>query len=443
MHGFYLIILLVYSQVVCAFSIEKLAYSNPMLVEQVNLSELKPNQLYISTPFAQHIILNPEQKRILKEKAIVKIELVYTQFRTSSTFNQKQLNLKRLKQLQKLAPFVFDFPLWDFKLIEQTFGNSREECNKMFHGFIFTFRPPSTNNTLQKEANYIDKLVTTMLKNDSIFNDTTKKKYDIKTSFDKKWGFMYDTIYYIDTIPPPKPPDFFYNHSLYKDSTVLNVFKRNTDWYDFIVVTDVTGSMSPYIAQVFVWLKAQSQSNNAKYFVFFNDGDNSVSSKKKPLETKGVYVTKNNGINKITQVATKCMRNGSGGGESMENDVEAIIDGLKQYPKASSVILIADNFESMRDYDFIKKIKTPVHVILCGAENMVNIQYLDLAYLTHGSIHTKFSDVSDLSKIKDGEYITIDEQRYLFKNKQFHFVYESFNYQNKSARKATIKISSK
>ncbi len=443
MRGFCLFILLITTHFASAFSLEKLANAKPFLIDEVSISNLKPHQLYVKTPFAQPVILNPEQKKLLKEKVIIKVELVYTQFRTSPTFNQKKLNLNRLKQLKKLVPDVFDFPLWDFQLTEQTNGNSREACDKMFHGFIFTFRPPANNFSLQKEANYLENLVTTMLKNDSIQNDTTPKKFSIKTHYDQQWGYIYDTVWYADTLPAPKPPDFFYNHSLYRDSTVLNVFDRNKNWDDFIVVTDVTGSMSPYSAQVFVWLKKQAENKRAKHFVFFNDGDDTPSRKKKPLNTKGVYVTKNKGLEAVTQTAAKCMRNGSGGGEHLENDVEAILEGLKYYTQASSVVLIADNYESMRDYDFIKKIKAPVHIVLCGAEKMVNIQYLDLAYRTKGSVHTKFSDIFDLYKTKEGQHIVIDEQQYLFKNDRFHFVYDSFNHQNKSVGRATIKIGSK
>ncbi len=448
MRGFSLLILLLSTNLFATVSLDGLAQSKAVLTSEVNISELKDYQLYIATPFAKPVILNPEQKKLLKERIVLKIELVYTQYRSSPSFNQAQLNLNRLKQLKDLVPQVFEFPLWDFQLTEQTNGNSPEECNKMFHGFIITFRPNSSNSTLQKEADYIEKLVVSMLKNDSTTNDSSSstikpQKFDIKTHYDKQWGYIHDTIWYIDTVKPPSPPDFFYNHALYKDSTVINVFDRNKDWNDFIVVTDVTGSMSPYSAQVFVWLKAQAENKKAKYFVFFNDGDDMESRKKKPLETKGVYVAENIGIDNITDVAAKCMRNGSGGGENRENDIEAIIEGLKYYGGANSIVLIADNFESMRDYDYIERIKKPVHVVLCGAENRINVQYLDLAYRTNGSVHTKYSDVNNLNETKDGQHVYIDEKKYLFKNKRFHSVYESFDYQNTSARKAAIKIGSK
>ena len=266
-------------------------------------------------------------------------------------------------------------------------------------------------------------MASTFGKQDSIDTDIKNRRYDIKTHYDMQVGYLHDTIWYKDTVKPVPPPDFFYNQTLYKDSTVLNAFDRNTIWKNFIVVTDVTGSMSPYSAQVFVWLKAQAQNKKAAYFVFFNDGDDKESGKKKPLATKGVYVTENKDLETVIKTATKCMRNGSGGGENLENDVEAIIEGVKYYPTADEIILVADNYESMRDYEYFDKIKKPIHVILCCSEHRINIQYLDLARQTKGTVHTIKSDVTNLQNIKEGEHFLIDENEYMFQNGKFHSVY--------------------
>jgi hypothetical protein len=401
-----------------------MAKESPLYVSEINLEELKENQIYISMPFAKKTVLNPNQEKILAEKAVIKIELVYTKYRTSESFNQEQLNVNRLQELNSLAPQLFENRFWNFELISQTKAITREEGNKMFHGFIITFRPNSTNNTLSLEADYLDDLLGAMIKKDSLANDTTPQSFDIKTHYDMKIGYVHDTIWFVDTVAPISPPDFFYMQSLYQDSTVLNAFERNQNWKNFIVVTDVTGSMSPYSAQVFVWLKGQASASQAQYFVFFNDGDEKPSRRKKPLETKGIYISENSTIDKVMSTATKCMKNGSGGGESMENDVEAIIDGLKQYPKANGVILVADNLEIMRDYKYIDKISVPVHVILCGANNRVNVQYLDLARTTKGTLHTATSDITNLQEFKNGEHFFIDGKEYMYQNKKFHHVYD-------------------
>lgn len=410
--------------VLLANQIEYLASTNIIEKREVKLNELTPNQLAITMPFAKELILNPEQQKALTEKAIIKIELVYTKYRTSPLFNQKELNIKRLQELQKLLPQLFKNPLWGFELVSQTKGNSRQECNQMFHGFIFTFRPNSTPETLAQEAGYIEKLVSKMLKADSLKSRTDKSTLiaDIKTRWDNRIGYVHDTIWKEEEEIPV--PDFFYDQSLYKDSTVLNAFSRNINWKNFIVVTDVTGSMSPYIAQVFVWLKEQAQNKNAQAFVFFNDGDNKPSNKKKPLETGGIYLVENKNTEEVMAMAAKCMRKGSGGGENLENDIEAILLGVEEYSQIDEIILVADNREGMRDYKFIEKVKKPVHIILCGSEHRVNIQYLDLARQTKGSLHTNKNDIIALDKFSNGERFFIDNFEYLYENKQFHYLYK-------------------
>ena len=423
MRLFYLLLILFLAQNGATQNFENLVNANPSFVSEIKLDGLDKNQLHISMPFAQKLVLNPEQKQRLQKRIVIKLELVYTKYRTAESFNQKTLNRSRLKELNKLVPSLFENRLWEYDLISQTNGNSREACNRMFHGFIVTFRPNSTKEMLDSEASYLTDLVTTMLKSDSIENDTTPKKYDIKTHYDQNIGYIHDTIWYLDTVTPPSPPDFFYLQSLYNDTTVLGAFNRNKNWNNFIVAVDVTGSMSPYSAQVFVWLKKQAENKVAKYFVFFNDGDEKPSKKKQPLETKGVYITKNKNIESVINTASKCMRNGSGGGEGLENDIEAVIDGIKQYPGADEVILVADNMEGMRDYKYIKKINLPVRIIVCGTSKRINTQYLDLAKQTKGSIHTLYSDITSFN-YSDGEYFIVDEREYRYLNGKFHSVYE-------------------
>ena len=65
-----------------------------------------------------------------------------------------------------------------------------------------------------------------------------------------------------------------------------------------------------------------------------------------------------------------------------------------------------------------------MHIILCGAEDRINIQYLDLARQTKGTIHTVKSDVSNLQNIKEKEHFFIDDKEYMFQNGKFHAVYD-------------------
>jgi hypothetical protein len=66
----------------------------------------------------------------------------------------------------------------------------------------------------------------------------------------------------------------------------------------------------------------------------------------------------------------------------------------------------------------LKRIKKPVHVILCGTKRGINQQYLQLAYSTKGSIHTTNNDV-DMKKLKEGQQIELDRDVFIFQGGEF------------------------
>ena len=98
MRIFYFFLLLFCSQIVSAQAYRILVNSEPTFVEEIEVSQLKENQLFIAMPFAKNNVLNPEQKKQLKERVAIKLELVYTEYRKASTFNQKTLNKKKINR---------------------------------------------------------------------------------------------------------------------------------------------------------------------------------------------------------------------------------------------------------------------------------------------------------------------------------------------------------
>jgi hypothetical protein len=75
----------------------------------------------------------------------------------------------------------------------------------------------------------------------------------------------------------------------------------------------------------------------------------------------------------------KVMQRGFGG-DIPENNLEAIIAGIKKFPNTKEIIMIADNFAAVRDMVMLEKIKTPVKVILCGVYDLrYNCDYLNIA----------------------------------------------------------------
>jgi hypothetical protein len=202
------------------------------------------------------------------------------------------------------------------------------------------------------------------------------------------------------------------------DSTIMEVLQRNT-WKNAAVVGDVTGSMYPYISQILVWLQLYSLNSLSYQYVFFNDGNNRGDEKKKIGKTGGIYFQQCFHYEQVKELIKLAMQNGTGG-DFPENVAEALLSAERQFPKANCNMLIADNWAAMRDKELIGQLKKPVMVILCGVRNNdINIDYLNLALKTKGSIHLIEQDIKNLADLKEGEVLTIGKKNYKLVNGEF------------------------
>ena len=128
----------------------------------------------------------------------------------------------------------------------------------------------------------------------------------------------------------------------------------------------------------------------------------------------------------IEEMAFEAMRKGRGG-KDPENDIEAILYGIKKFPNCKGVVLIADNFSRVRDFRLIPrlmKLGKPVRVITCGiAEgDVINLDYIYLARYTRGSIHTINEDISDLASKKNGDAFKIGSQYFKIENNAIRLI---------------------
>lgn len=214
---------------------------------------------------------------------------------------------------------------------------------------------------------------------------------------------------YIDTSRKAMPG---YTFSYRIDDVVTKVFERNEQWKNCLVVTDVTGSMYPYLAQFKVWHKLNLENGAGNHdFVFFNDGDNKPDWLKKAGRVGGVYYTQTSDFDALAKKMETAMRNG-GGGDGPENNIEAVLEGLKNNPNCKEVIMIADNWATPRDLELLDKVKVPIRLILCGAYGGFNTAYLDMIRRNGGSIHTMENDLYNLAQMKNGETIKLDGIEY-------------------------------
>lgn len=340
--------------------IDVLSQIPPTKVKKYDIDSLTYNQVLIKMDYASAAIENSdEMKLFFIGKVATKVTLVYTDFARSNTFNQPTLNKDRFKNLFELNNTAFSDTATQWQVMAQTGAKSFEKGKKMFHGFVVTFKSSS--------GTYLDDLMT--------------------------------------------------NNDL-PDSTVLDVFERNKDWKNMLIVADLTGSMTPYTAQILVWLRLNMTKKRAQHFTFFNDGDSKRTFQKEIGSTGGIYHADASKFEEVLGLAKTTMENGYGG-DFPENDIEAILEGLDSCANCGDIVIIADNSSRMRDYELIEKVGKPVKVIICGFEGIVNVEYMDLARRTKGSVHTIEEDITNLMEIKEGEVVKIGEYQYIIKNGDF------------------------
>ncbi|MFT3908662.1 MAG: hypothetical protein QM737_04505 [Ferruginibacter sp.] len=195
------------------------------------------------------------------------------------------------------------------------------------------------------------------------------------------------------------------------DSTLLKIFAR-TNWKHFTVVGDVTVSMYPYSAQLLLWLKLHTVDSVTNSFVFFNDGNEKPDDEKIIGNTGGVYFKDCNSFEQVKKLMRETMLKGSGG-DRPENNIEALLVGEREFPGNDFQVLIADNMADIKDKSLTKKLTKPVRIILCGANAYnINLDYLNLAKQTNGSVHLVEKDIYDLANLHDGEILKIGNKDY-------------------------------
>ena len=482
-----------------------------------------PDTYAIEAPYGEPI-LSAATLAELKTKQIISVELVYTLFRRSETFDQIRLNLQRLQNLQRILPAIFSDHQVDWQLTEQTGAKDYEVGQTYFHGFILLTR--KAEFTAEDRDEEIKAVIEDIKESTAAITPTrdgfrprnplTKydtdpiKYYDVGPVFSKDpcdlkddvvghieypmeasvrnisgkvqaqftvnrsgsvqdikitqgLGFGCDEAVkkYIKTMPKWTPArtkagnvnayvtlNFWFAMDIDKapasdipceviiimpkgkaaDSvqtanrnvTVSEILNRQKNWSQVAVVCDVTGSMGPYMSDLMTWFRTNS--TRIKHFTFFNDGDSSPDSRKAIGNTGGIYQMPTTSYEAVETEMYKAMRNGWGG-DLPENDVEALLAAEKSAPFTTRIVWVADNYATPRDLSLLPKLTKPVSIIICSIKGGVNVDYLNIARQLNASLHTLTTDLPDLSKMKDGERVTIDERQYELVNGKFVRIY--------------------
>jgi len=306
-------------------------------------------QVKLDMSYAEDEIENPEEWFKRKDRVMAyEVDLVFTLY--PKNIEHWRTNYFDLLNGRMQALFALDSSLRStrikWNMILQTDPQDEESAKDYFHGFVIKYRP--------REVRYVN---------------------DVRT--------------------PAQLKALISGYATVKDSTVFKVMDRHPEWDSMLVVMDWTGSMYKYGAQLVLWHKLNMIANHSevKHFVFFNDGNKKKTWQKKVGKTGGVYRARNDDMEELISTMMYVMKKGNGG-DSEENDLEALLTGLQYLEDFKEVILIADNKSGVRDLELLTNVKHPVHVIVCDvAGSKIHPDYLKIAKETGGSIHTLSRDL--------------------------------------------------
>lgn len=435
--------------------------------------------IYLPMNYSKFLFTDKDKELFysLRDTMIERIDLVYTVFRRSKTFDQVKLNKERYEMFQKYFPQAFNNNLIDWNLMAQNGTMDYEEAQTYFHGFVIYLKPHRVTTksgiTISTAMDLrVDEPETRVLETNeevakikTLLNKTTATKIVKDTTYTTKKRRTWTGLYYaknkkkrrkgkkFKTRGPKRPKEYIIKEEkemhiterevpdlsktpdpekviaeITEDSVVYSVMNRTLGkWEDYVVVQDVTGSMHPYLTQTLLYLRNHIQKNTTEKFVFFNDGDGNPDG---PMgRSGGCYYVSADNVGEIEEMAFEAMRNGKGG-KGPENDVEAILYGIKKFPKCKGVVLIADNFSRVRDFRLIPslmKLGKPVRVVVCGIAkgDVVNLDYIYLARYTGGSIHTIDDDITDLSNKEDGDAFKVGSQYFKVEKNVIKLIHQS------------------
>ena len=422
------------------------------LLSSFNLTEIpvyKPKttsqKVILENGYAKYQIKNPDDWRKLKQDNIAtQVDIIYTKYpRKKEDWRTEYHGLlaNRLKALFALDPDLNSLDI-TWNIILQTECYTEPQTKKMFHGIAIHYVPKrqieteiailedttDTNEEIVIEETPQDvvdekpieetiKINENEIDNANVIDKLKSKVPDVIVeslegkSEEETLDILFDYLTNKKTKLPQEPitaeflknrsqkvEKFIEEHSYTPHPEVGQMLDRQKISENTLVVMDWTGSMYGFGGEVMKWHLLNFAKSGIQSFVLFNDGDSKSTYSKEIGKTGGIYMREAKSIDELLDLFELVMARGQGG-DRQENDVEAILEGLKAYPNTKEVILIADNRSCVRDIELTNQIGVPVKVILCGYSDLIGASphYLEIAARTKGSIHTAKQDINKLN----------------------------------------------
>lgn len=332
--------------------------------------------------------------------SIQRVDLVFTSYPRKHDiwiYPYPELLADRLRALLDWAPALNDAAI-EWRLVLQTGATTTPQAKNYWHGWVLHSRSAEAPSPALSEANPSE--------------PESRIGLNYKPSeIPNLAAYKEELSLILDSLQGDNPTT----------DIVTEVLERHPQWRGSTVVIDFTGSMYGYAKQVLLFALDNLQKGYIRNFVFFNDGDDLDDEKKQVGQTGGIYGLAAENASELLDLVRKVTEGGDGG-DLPENDLEALLYAQQQFDQPEDIILIADNFSCMRDWELLSQLKNcRVHVILCGAEAPVFVRplYLNLAHLTKGSLHLRQEDFYDLEQleleINQTRYRKTTDRGYIFK----------------------------
>ncbi len=408
------------------------------------------NCIYLKNGFRSSKFVNEAEWLDISDTVIpVRVDIVYSKYplRKGVYHEIYPLLFNRLRATFAMDPALNSEDL-EWNKVLQTHCENDKQVNTLFHGVVVWYElekeepiEESLNLTKVETINVeqerlvseqmsfeeIEANVTYLLENyhlpDSIKAELANESLDvqivglkhyleesIETAPDIDLSEIDSTTYniYLDEV------EAFIKRFPTSDPVVRKVLDRHPEWNDMLVINDWTGSMYGYGAQVLEWHLLNFEESGIQALTLFNDGDHKSTEDKEIGMTEGIYSEEADNIPQLIDLFNLVMLKG-GGGDGPENDIEAILETMDEYPRFSEIVLIADNNACVRDIELADRIGVPVRIILCGYKKRqgVNQHYVYLANTTGGGIYTIDQDIENIqAKLgKNGKVTSLPDIR--------------------------------
>jgi len=142
------------STVTLAFDIEKILSQPREKITQIERIE-SDRVTFISSDFAQAQIQTIGLRSKISKLEITKIYYVYTSYKLNPKFSQLNLDRERFKTLNDRYPEALINDNIEWNIIEQTGLLDYTNGKRFFHGFILVHRPLRTEESREKELDYV------------------------------------------------------------------------------------------------------------------------------------------------------------------------------------------------------------------------------------------------------------------------------------------------